>query len=47
MGKSRSGELRNKEQVLEGESCDCDVPTELGEVVLVGLTDLLDDAVKP
>src|SRR6185369_15484626 len=46
MGKCRSGELRNKEQVLEGQSGNCDVPTELGEVVLVALTDLLDDAVK-
>jgi hypothetical protein len=31
------GELWNEKEVLESESCDCNVATELGEVVLVGL----------
>jgi hypothetical protein len=35
------------EHVLERESGDGNVSSELGEVVLVGIADLLDDAVKP
>ena len=41
-----SGELRNEEEVLESESGDCDMATQFGEVVLVGLADLFDDPVK-
>ena len=44
---SGCGELGHEEEVLESKSGDSDVATELGEVVLVGLADLLDDAVKP
>jgi hypothetical protein len=39
-------ELGNEEEVLERKTCERDVPSELGEVVLVGLADFLDDAVK-
>jgi hypothetical protein len=46
VSESGGSELRNEEEVLESESRECDVPAELGEVVLVGLTDLLDDAVQ-
>jgi len=46
MSESSSGELRHEEEVLQSESSDCDVATEFSEVVLVGLTDFLDDAVK-
>jgi thymidylate kinase len=46
MSESSNGELRHKEEVLQSESSDCDMATELSEVVLVGLADLLDDAVK-
>lgn len=46
MSESDGGELGDKEQVPERESCDCDAPTEFGEVVLVALADLLDDAVE-
>jgi hypothetical protein len=39
-------ELRDEEEVLEREASDGDVPSELGQVVLVGMSDLLDDPVK-
>jgi len=40
------GELRDEEEVLECESGDSDVAAKFGEVVLVGVADLLDDAVQ-
>lgn len=46
MSESSARELRDEEKVLEGEACNRDVSSELGQVVLVGLADLLDDAVQ-
>jgi hypothetical protein len=46
VSESGYGELWNEEQVLESESGNPVVATKLSEVVLVGLADLLDDAVK-
>jgi hypothetical protein len=46
VNESGTGELRDEEEMFESQSGDSDVATKLGEVVLVGLADLLDDAVK-
>jgi hypothetical protein len=46
VSESGGSELRYEEEVLQGESGDCDVATKLGQVVLVGPADLLDDAMK-
>jgi hypothetical protein len=46
MSESSSGEVRHEEEMLQGKSSNCDMTTEFSEVVLVGLADLLDDAVR-
>jgi hypothetical protein len=46
MSEGGGGELGNKKELLEGEARNGDVSAELGELVLVGRADLLDDAVK-
>jgi hypothetical protein len=46
VSESGGSELRDEEKVLERKTCECNVTAELCEVVLVGLADLLDDAVK-
>lgn len=46
MSESCAGELRNEEEILEREPRNGGVSSELGQVVLVGLPDLFDDAVQ-
>jgi hypothetical protein len=46
MRENGRGELRNEKEVLQSESSDSDMATELSEVVLVGLADFLNDAVE-
>src|SRR6185436_16881506 len=46
MSESSTRELRDEEKVLEREACNRNVSSELGQVVLVGFSDLLDDAVQ-
>ena len=46
VSESSARELRDEEEVLEREACNRDVSSELGQVVLVGLSDLLDDPVQ-
>jgi hypothetical protein len=41
-----SGELGHQEEVFQRESGDGDAATEFGQIVLVGLADFFDDAVK-
>lgn len=46
VSESGAGELRNEEEVLEGETGEGDVASELSQVVLVGFADFLDDPVQ-
>ena len=46
VSESGGGELRNEEEVLQSETSDCDMATEVGQLVLVGLADLFDDALQ-
>jgi hypothetical protein len=41
MSENGRGELRHEEEILQSETSDRDMATKIGEVVLVGLTDLL------
>lgn len=46
VSESRRRELWGEEDILEGEAGDSDVTTKFGELVLIGLADLLDHPVQ-